>query len=74
MSHMVDVIGNLQNVIEPHLHVVLEDGHANARDAVRVYNWAQARFAQSRALAGLTFAKKNDTLPLAAADLFAYSA
>jgi hypothetical protein len=59
---------------EPRLHVVLEDGHKNAEDAVRIYNWAQNRIGQSRALAGLTFNNKKSCLPLAAADLFAYTA
>ena len=60
---------------EPRLNVVLEDGHRNAPDAVRLYNFFKDRFSgKSKALAGLTFATKEDCLPLAAADLFAYSA
>ena len=55
------------------LHIVLESGHANAEDAVRIYNWAQGRISQSQALAGLTFSEKKGCLPLAAADLFAYT-
>jgi hypothetical protein len=53
---------------------VLEDGHNNAEDAVRIYNWARGRVAASRAMAGLTFDNKKNCLPLAAADLFAYTA
>jgi hypothetical protein len=53
---------------------LLEDGHENAEDAVRIYKWAQNRIDQSRALAGLTFSNKKICLPLAAADLFAYTA
>jgi hypothetical protein len=61
-------------VIEPSLNIVLEDGHANAGDALRVYNLAKERLGQSKALAGLTFGNKKTSLPLAAADLFAYTA
>ena len=62
-------------VKEPRLYVVLEGGHRNAPDAVRLYNFFGARFkGQSRALAGLTFGTKQGCLPLAAADLFAYTA
>jgi hypothetical protein len=52
----------------------LEDGHNNADDAVRIYNFAHGRIGQSRALGGLTFGNKKDCIPLAAADLFAYTA
>jgi hypothetical protein len=58
---------------EPSLHVVVESGHANAKDIVRLYNFVKERL-PSRALSGLTFADKKDCLPLAAADLFAYTA
>lgn len=61
---------------EPRLNVVLESGHRNAEDAVRLYNFFGGRFgiATTGALAGLTFSQKANCLPLAAADLFAYSA
>jgi hypothetical protein len=61
---------------EPRLNVVLESGHRNADDALRIYNFFEGKFGAkgSNALAGLTFANKGDCLPLAAADLFAYSA
>jgi len=60
---------------EPRLNIVLESGHRNAPDAVRLYNFFRDKFAgQSKALASLTFEKKADCLPLAAADLFAYTA
>src|SRR3990167_1536726 len=60
---------------EPRLNIVLESGHRNAPDALRVYNFFRERVGLrgQRALAGLTFAKKEDCLPLGAADLFAYS-
>jgi Protein of unknown function (DUF3800) len=74
LSQIIDSVGNIPNQKEPRLHIVLEDGHTNAQDAVRIHNWAQGRIGQSRALAGLTFSNKSDCLPLAAADLFAYSA
>jgi hypothetical protein len=56
------------------LHIVLEDGHKNADDALRIYSWVQNRIGQSRVLAGLTFDNKRTCLPLAAADTFAYTA
>jgi len=74
LSQIIDTIGHIPQTREPRLHIVLEDGHKNAEDAVRIYNWAQGRLGQSRALAGPTFANKTNCLPLAAADLFAYTA
>lgn len=75
LAQIVDVIGHIPQAKEPRLHVVLEDGHDNANDAVRNYNWVQSRITKAqRALAGLTFSNKRDCLPLAAADLFAYTA
>ena len=71
---MHDAISRIPNTREPKLNIVLESGHPNAPDAVRLYNWSKDRIGQSRALAGMTFAKKGDSLPLAAADLFAYTA
>jgi hypothetical protein len=59
--------------IEPRLRFVLEDGHANGGDAMRIYDWAQDRMGQHKALSGLAFNNKDGCLPLAAADLFAYS-
>jgi hypothetical protein len=58
---------------EPKLNIVLESGHNNAPDAIRLYNSAKKVFGESKALSGLTFANKANCLPLAAADLFAYS-
>jgi uncharacterized protein DUF3800 len=59
---------------EPKLKVVLESGHKNSQDVLRVYNWANSRFGdRSSALSGLTFETKQNCLPIAAADLFAYS-
>ncbi len=74
LSHTIDAIANIPQQREPRLHIVLEDGHTNAEDAVRMYKWAKDRIQQSRALAGLTFGNKKTDLPLAAADMFAYSA
>jgi hypothetical protein len=60
---------------EPKLNIVCEAGHVNTQDAVRLYKLFQDRFKkQSKALASLTFETKEKCLPLAAADLFAYSA
>jgi len=74
LSQIIDAVGHIQFGKEPRLHIVLEDGHNNAEDAVRIYNWAQNRIDQSQALAGLAFSNKKTCLPLAAADLFAYTA
>jgi hypothetical protein len=59
---------------EPRLNVVVESGDRNANDAVRFYNHVRNKFERSsKALNSLTFQKKIDCLPLAAADLFAYN-
>jgi hypothetical protein len=52
---------------------VREDGHRNRDDALRIYNRANGRIGQHSALSGLNVALKKDSLPLAAADLLAYS-
>lgn len=72
LSHVIDIVGHIPQDIEPRLHIVLEDGHNNAEDAVRSYKWVQDRLGPRRALSGLAFANK-DCLPLAAADMFAYT-
>ncbi len=83
LSHVIDTILTVERwavtANSPRLHVVLEDGHKNAEDAVRLYRFARQRMqrdggAGSNALAGLTFDNKKTCLPLAAADLFAYTA
>jgi hypothetical protein len=75
LAHIVDVIGHIPDTIEPHLYVVLEDGHKNAQDVVRNYDCVRGRLGNTgRALSGLSFDNKKSCLPLAAADLFAYSA
>jgi Protein of unknown function (DUF3800) len=74
LAHTVDVVGHIPQTIEPKLHIVLEDGHKNADDAVRSYKFVQDRLGPRRALSGLTFSNKRDCLPLAAADMFAYTA
>jgi hypothetical protein len=73
LSQTIDTMGHLPVMQEPRMKVVLEDGHNNRDDAVRIYNWAAGRIGQHRALSGLDVADKT-CLPLAAADLFAYSA
>ena len=73
LAHIVSVVGDIPG-LEPRLHVVLEQGHSNAEDALRSYKSVQNQVtAARRALAGLTFDDKN-CLPLAAADQFAYTA
>jgi hypothetical protein len=76
MAHVVDVIGEIPIAHEPRLNIVLEDGHRNAADVSRIYKSVQDRLgpSASRLLSGLTFAAKGACLPLAAADLLAYSA
>jgi Protein of unknown function (DUF3800) len=74
LSHMIDYVGHIPLWKEPRLHIVLEDGHNNANDAVRMYDWAKDRLGQAQALTSLTFDNKKTCLPLAASDLFAYSA
>jgi len=75
LSQVVDVVGHIPSAKEPRLHVVLEDGHNNAEDAVRNYKWVKDRLSQAgRALTSLTFGNKKDCLPLAASDQFAYTA
>ena len=73
LAQMIDTVGKMPLEHEPRLRVVLESGHKNAGDVVRMYNWAQSR-QTSPTLASLTFGDKKTCLPLAAADLFAYSA
>jgi hypothetical protein len=53
----------------------LESGHKNAGDVIRLYDFFKKRLgsATNRSLAGLIFEDKADCLPLAAADLFAYT-
>jgi hypothetical protein len=75
LAQFVDVVGHIPQTNEPRLHIVLEDGHNNAEDARRNYNWVRDRLSDARrALAGLTLSTKDDCLPLAAADHFAYNA
>jgi hypothetical protein len=74
LAHMINIVKDIPSVTEPRLHIVLEDGHKNANDAVRIYNFAKGLAKAQRALAGLTFDNKATCLPLASADLFAYNA
>ncbi len=68
-------IGRLKYNDEPRLNVVLESGNPNAGDVIRLYDFFKKRLGgvTNKSLAGLTFEDKGDCLPLAAADLFAYS-
>lgn len=62
---------------EPSVNIVLESGHKNAGDALRVYREFERRHPTNSAQGALrepTFKSKGDCLPLAAADLLAYSA
>jgi len=75
LAQIVDVVGHIPQAKEPRLHVVLEDGHVNKNDATRNYQMVRERLPQAkRALAGVIFGNKDNCLPLAAADLFAYVA
>jgi hypothetical protein len=74
LAQVFDTVEHIPLGHEPRLRVVLEDGHKNAGDVVRVYNWAKSRTTAAHALAGLTFDNKRTCLPLASADLFAYLA
>jgi hypothetical protein len=75
LAHTIGSVGHLASAIEPRLHVVLEAGHKNAEDAVRSYEWAKSKIGPThRALSGLTFATKDECLPLAAADHLSYFA
>jgi len=60
----------------PRLYVVLESGHANSGDAVRLYEFFRSKLNdyQQGALSGIAFKSKSECLPLAIADLFAYNA
>lgn len=55
------------------LHVVLESGHPNARDALRLYDFARSKF-RNGAFAGFALKSKVGCLPLAACDMLAYGA
>jgi hypothetical protein len=55
------------------LRVVLEGGHVNAADALRLYEFCRLKFG-NRAFAGFALESKSDCLPLAACDMLAYGA
>jgi hypothetical protein len=57
----------------PRLRVVLEGGHVNAADALRLYEFCRLKFG-NRAFAGFALESKSDCLPLAACDMLAYGA
>ena len=58
---------------EPRLKVVIEAGHRNTPDLGRLYHLFDERFGGHNALSGLTFENKDGNLPIAAADLLAYT-
>jgi hypothetical protein len=66
-------VPNWQRMQEPQLKIVIEDGHRNVGDLNRIYERVKSTFKNSKAIAGLKFQGKVGCLPLAAADLFAYS-
>jgi hypothetical protein len=66
-------VPNWQRMQEPQLKIVIEDGHRNVGDLNRIYERVKSTFENSKAMAGLKFQGKAGCLPLAAADLFAYS-
>jgi hypothetical protein len=70
----VMIVGHLPLAHEPRLYIALEDGHKNAADTNRIYEWVQDRRDPRRALSGLSFVNKKASLQIAAADLLAYSA
>lgn len=74
LAQIIDTVAEMEIRKEPRLRVILEDGHNNAGDALRIYNLARKRMGQTRALEGLSYDNKKSSLPLAAADLFAYTA
>ena len=74
VAHIVDTVGHMPLGREPRSKVVLEDGHRNANDALRIYNSVIDQLGPRKALSGLSYANKKDCLPLAASDLLAYSA
>jgi hypothetical protein len=74
LAQVIDIVGHTPTTREPHLSVVLEDGHKNAADTARIYEWAQGKLGPRRALSGLAFENKRTCLPLAASDLLAYAA
>jgi Protein of unknown function (DUF3800) len=57
------------------LHMVLESGHRNSADALRLYDLCHSKVSSraQQALAGVAFKTKTECLPLAAADYFAYA-
>ena len=60
---------------KPSLHVVLESGHPNAGDALRIYEFYRTQFHDEHKgiLSGIAFkSKEEQCLPLAASDWFAY--
>lgn len=62
---------------KPTLDIVLESGHKNAGDALRVYREFERRYPANSpqgALRKIRFQSKPGCLPLASADLLAYSA
>jgi hypothetical protein len=57
----------------PKLHIVLESGHVNAGDAVRVFNEVRKEFEHFDMLETITLADKDKCDPLMMADFIAHS-
>ena len=55
VAQIINTIAKFENVFEPRLRFVLEDGHSNANDAVRMYDEVVRRTGQSKALGGINF-------------------
>lgn len=69
-----DIAGTLASNAHMKVNVVLESGHRNAPEAIDFHNSIRAGAGEaSHFLAELSFGLKGKSLPLAAADLFAYS-
>lgn len=63
-----------KNGSEPTLNIIVEQGHKNAPDLTRFYEETKKRIGPHNAMGGLSFGDKANCLPLAAADLLAYTA
>jgi hypothetical protein len=57
------------------LHIVIEDGHKNVRDTIRIFNEIKSEFVELRTevLGTITIAKKSECLPLMIADFQAHA-
>jgi hypothetical protein len=72
--HLITTDPDWTGLKQPRLKMVLEAGHSNAQDVRRLYDFAFNFTKAGKALSGLEFRPKANSLPLAAADLLAYGA